>query len=413
MSSYQIGSAKAEYNADGFKRRETLITQFKNRFSTYGYEQIRTSTFESYDLYSKLTGTVNKDDMVKVIDSSGKVLVMRPDVTIPITRMVAEGGMPEEELRYFYIQDVFRSTASTGTKESTQAGVECLGNNRPETDAEVIMLAIHNLKELGFSNFKIEIGHAGFFKSLIAPAGLNPSEIEQLQSLIQSKNIVEMVPFLEQLSLTEDLREAMQAIPMLYGTPREVMQQISDKLLNEEMHKNLNNLSEIVDILEDYEVGEHIVLNLGLINNMNYYSDIIFQGFVEQVGHPLLMGGRYNHLGDQYGVDLPAIGFAMEVDLLQEALVQKGQISEVTMVPQLIMTYEKSKQKEAFQTAQFLREDGFTVRIFPESSAVTQKPIDIKITLSESVNTITTEEDTQTFRNYQALLDILKQNGGK
>ncbi|CDO04037.1 ATP phosphoribosyltransferase regulatory subunit [Oceanobacillus picturae] len=413
MPSYQIGSAKAEYNADGFKRRETLITQFKNRFSTYGYEQIRTSTFESYDLYSKLTGTVNKDDMVKVIDSSGKVLVMRPDVTIPITRMVAEGGMPEEELRYFYIQDVFRSTASTGTKESTQAGVECLGNNRPETDAEVIMLAIHNLKELGFSNFKIEIGHAGFFKSLIAPAGLNPSEIEQLQSLIQSKNIVEMVPFLEQLSLTEDLREAMQAIPMLYGTPREVMQQISDKLLNEEMHKNLNNLSEIVDILEDYEVGEHIVLNLGLINNMNYYSDIIFQGFVEQVGHPLLMGGRYNHLGDQYGVDLPAIGFAMEVDLLQEALVQKGQISEVTMVPQLIMTYEKSKQKEAFQTAQFLREDGFTVRIFPESSAVTQKPIDIKITLSESVNTITTEEDTQTFRNYQALLDILKQNGGK
>jgi ATP phosphoribosyltransferase regulatory subunit len=413
MPSYQIGSAKAEYNAEGFKQRETLITQFKNRFSTYGYEQIRTSTFESYDLYSKLTGTVNKDDMVKVIDSSGKVLVMRPDVTIPITRMVAEGGMPEEELRYFYIQDVFRSTASTGTKESTQAGVECLGNNRPETDAEVIMLAIHNLKELGFSNFKIEIGHAGFFKSLIAPAGLNPSEIEQLQSLIQSKNIVEMVPFLEQLSLTEDLREAMQAIPMLYGTPREVMQQISDKLLNEEMHRNLNNLSEIVDILEDYEVGEHIVLNLGLINNMNYYSDVIFQGFVEQVGHPLLMGGRYNHLGDQYGVHLPAIGFAMEVDLLQEALVQKGQISEVTMAQQLIMTYEKSKQKEAFQTAQFLREDGFTVRIFPELSAVTTKPIDIKITLSEGVNTITTEEGTQTFRNYQALLDILKQNGGK
>ncbi|MGP4066799.1 ATP phosphoribosyltransferase regulatory subunit [Oceanobacillus sp. M65] len=413
MPSYQIGSAKAEYNAEGFKRRETLITQFKNRFSTYGYEQIRTSTFESYDLYSKLTGTVNKDDMVKVIDSSGKVLVMRPDVTIPITRMVAEGGMPEEELRYFYIQDVFRSTASNGTKESTQAGVECLGNNRPETDAEVIMLAIHNLKELGFSNFKIEIGHAGFFKSLIAPAGLNPSEIEQLQSLIQSKNIVEMVPFLEQLSLTEDLREAMQAIPMLYGTPREVMQQISDKLLNEEMHKNLNNLSEIVDILEDYEVGEHIVLNLGLINNMNYYSDVIFQGFVEQVGHPLLMGGRYNNLGDQYGVHLPAIGFAIEVDLLQDALVHKGQISEVTMAQQLIMTYEKIKQKEAIQTAQFLREDGFPVRIFPESSVVTTNPIDIKITLSEGVNTITTKEGTQTFHNYQALLDILKRNGGR
>ncbi|WP_042220462.1 ATP phosphoribosyltransferase regulatory subunit [Oceanobacillus manasiensis] len=412
MPSYQIGSAKKESSEIAFNRRESLITQLKTRFSTYGYKQIRTSTFESYDLYTNLSGTVNKDDMVKVIDSSGKVLVMRPDVTIPITRMVVESEMLEE-LRYFYIQDVFHNTSSNGSTERTQAGIECLGSNRPEIDAEVIMLAIHNLKELGFANFKIEIGHAGFFKSIIEPAGLSDSEMEQLQSLIQSKNIVEMVPFLKELTLSEDLRDAIQAIPMLYGSPREVMQQIPTSLLNENMRKNLNNLTSIVEILEDYEVGEHIVLNLGLINNMNYYSDVIFQGFVEQVGHPLLMGGRYNQLGDHYGVDLPAIGFAFEVDLLQQAIQQKGLLNGVSPMSQLVITYEKNKQKEAFQIAKLLREETFPVRIYPESMEFSINPTDTKITFTNGVFNITTGEDTQTFHSYQALLNFLKQNGGE
>ncbi|MFD2627272.1 ATP phosphoribosyltransferase regulatory subunit [Oceanobacillus kapialis] len=409
---YQVGTAKAEFTVQEFKRRESLIMKLKHRFLTYGYKQIRTSTFESYDLYTNLTGTVNKDDMVKVIDSSGKVLVLRPDVTLPITRMAAESGAAQNELRYFYIQDIFRSTASAGTKESTQAGIECLGNNRPETDAEIILLAIHNLKDLGFTNFKIEIGHAGFFKSLIAPAGLTTPEVEQLQTYIQSKNLVEMVPFLQRLSLAEDLREAIQAIPMLYGAPKEVMQQIPSNLLDEEMRKNLTNLAEIVDLLEDYEVGEHIVLNLGLINNMNYYSDVIFQGFVEQVGHPLLMGGRYNQLGDHYGVDLPAIGFAFEVDVLQEALFHPGQLTEATNEPTLLIIYEKSKQREAFRTAQLLREKGYIVRLCLESTDVENSSPDIQLTFNDNKNTVVDGTTTKTFTNNQELLQILNQVGG-
>src|SRR5699024_2144750 len=100
----------------------------KKRFETYGYKQIQTPAFEAYDVYSDLTGTVKKDDMIKVIDSSGKVLVLRPDVTIPITRMTALSNQPlQREKRYFYILDVFRQLSEENNqKEHTQAGVEYL-----------------------------------------------------------------------------------------------------------------------------------------------------------------------------------------------------------------------------------------------------------------------------------------------
>src|SRR5699024_5381679 len=109
--------------------RETLISKIKKRFFSYGYQQIRTSSFENYDMYASIRKTVNMDDMVKVIHPSGKVLVLRPDGTIPITRMTAENqNMNGSVQRLFYIMDVFRHSGTASTEdESTQAGVELFG----------------------------------------------------------------------------------------------------------------------------------------------------------------------------------------------------------------------------------------------------------------------------------------------
>src|SRR5699024_1796104 len=147
--------------------------------------------------------TVNMDDMVKVIHPSGKVLVLRPDGTIPITRMTAENQNVNGKVqRLFYIMDVFRHSGTASTEdESTQAGVELFGSRTAEADAEVIMLAIQSLQDIGFDHFKIEIGHAGFFKELIEQTDLSLQELELLQEYIHSKNIVEMKPYLESLNI--------------------------------------------------------------------------------------------------------------------------------------------------------------------------------------------------------------------
>src|SRR5690625_2715889 len=192
-----------------YQRRAQLLHTLKNRFTTYGYKQIQTSTFEAYDLYTTVNGTIRPDEMIKIIDQSGKVLVMRPDVTIPITRQVA-AKYPEftGEIRYFYVTDVFRQTpGETNNKERTQAGIEYFGNTSPEADADVLALAIHALKDLNLNNFTLEIGHAGFTKELISTLNLSEQELEQFKQLIQAKNMSGMKLFLSKLRSEEHTSE--------------------------------------------------------------------------------------------------------------------------------------------------------------------------------------------------------------
>lgn len=345
-----------------YKIKSQLIRKLRTRFATYGYEQVHTPAFEDYDTYASIQKTVNKDEMIKVIDRSGKVLVLRPDGTIPITRLTAlDREINGSEQRLFYIFNVYGEQNSNGTnKESTQAGVELFGNKRPEADAEVIALAVHTLKEIGFDNFKLEVGHAGFFKELVDQANLAENELQQLQELIQSKNLAEMEPFLKQLQIRDELQEALYAIPLLYGNPQAVLEETKAIIKNERMQEVLNNLKDVIEVLTDYDLLEHLTLNLGLINNMHYYTGVIFQGFVENIGKPVLMGGRYDQLAEQFGKAMPAIGFAYKVDVVLEALKQHQLIKDDNNPP-LQIYYVPEERRNAFSAAKLLREQGYAV----------------------------------------------------
>lgn len=405
-----IGEYKKNEYVEDFQIRDDLISSLKRRFSTYGYRQIRTSAFEYYDMYTDITGTINKDEMIKVIDTTGKVLVLRPDVTIPLTRLTASGRQSIlDRQRLFYVLDVFRQSGrEDNKKESTQAGIEYFGDNTPEADAEVIMLAIHTLKDLGFRNFKLEIGHAGFFKELIGQAALDAQDLKMLQTLIQSKNMVEIEPFLDRLDIEEDLKLAIQSIPLLYGEPEAVIAQSNKIIRNSRMGEILQNLIDVFEILKDYGAENHIAFNLGLINNMNYYTGVIFQGFVDRVGTPVLMGGRYDNLGEQFSRQMDAIGFAFEVDVLLEAVKQQGLNRPVSEMPDIIIYYEKSRQRKALTAAYQLRCDGY--RVLVQSSDRHAGPIQafIEITYSSSENTIRHSDDAITFTDQEEILPILE-----
>src|SRR5690625_3771719 len=127
------------------KRRHEVISEVQNRFVTYGYEPIDIPTYESYDLYTSIQGTVQRQDMVKTIDSTGDVLVLRPDVTIPVMKKIADQRPKEPmNMRYYYTLNVFRHSFGIGkNKERTQAGVELLGDQSIEADAELVALAVH------------------------------------------------------------------------------------------------------------------------------------------------------------------------------------------------------------------------------------------------------------------------------
>ncbi|MCM3740495.1 ATP phosphoribosyltransferase regulatory subunit [Oceanobacillus luteolus] len=391
-----------------YKIKNQLIHKLKSRFSTYGYEQVHTPTFEDYDMYNSIQQTVNKDEMIKVIDRSGKVLVLRPDGTIPMTRLtVTDREINGSEQRLFYVFNVYRHPNGESTeKESTQAGVELFGNKKPEADAEVIALAVHTLKEIGFNNFKIEIGHAGFFKELIEQANLSPQDLQQLQELIQSKNMVEMEPFLTKLDLPSEIQEALYAIPLLYGSPSAVLEETKSIIQNERMQHILDNLLAVIEVLEDYDVLDFITLNLGLINNMDYYTDVIFQGFVENIGKPVLMGGRYDQLGKQFGKDMPAIGFAYEVDDLLEAINQH-KLTDVRNEPAPLTLYYVAKQRrKALEAAQSLREQEY--RVITKQLEI--GTAEAGILFLEDKNVLI-DETEQTFETTEELIRLVEKGG--
>src|SRR5699024_2149613 len=159
MSFYHNIDNEPIMNVEYVRYRQQLIHTLKQRFLTYGYNEITTSTFEHYDLYASMNGTVNHHEMIKTIDNTGQVLVLRPDITIPLTQKIAMNYDDlAEHLRYFYVLDVFRQAAdSKDFLESTQAGVEYFGNAAAEADAEIIALAIHVLQDLQLEDFKIEL----------------------------------------------------------------------------------------------------------------------------------------------------------------------------------------------------------------------------------------------------------------
>lgn len=361
-------------NVEQIHFRQRLIQTFKQRFSTYGYKEIVSPTFEAYDLYANMNGTVNQHEMIKTIDNTGKVLVLRPDVTIPITQIIANSNKKiHEDLRYFYVQNVFRQTQEAKNyRESTQAGVEYFGNPSVYADAEVIALAIHLLQDLELTHFKIEFGHAGFFKQLAKDMQLSQEDLQALQQSIQAKNITEMEEILSRLAVDDDTKKIVTSLPFLYGNPEDVMQRAALLPLHPALRETLQDIRRIYDVLYSYGVTQHIVIDLSLINHMDYYSDMIFQGFMDNVGKPVVMGGRYNTLAAQFDANIPAIGFAFNIDTLLEGI----DLSKVTSKQRLdaALLFDTHSEQRALMLANDLRKEQFHVVAYPDTAEEQQIP---------------------------------------
>lgn len=383
-----INSSKTQSIYDSliinFARKNKCIKRITDRFSTYGFSQITTATFEKYDAYMQLKGTVKTNEMVKTIDHTGSVLTLRSDATIPITeQFVREHHQNTSENRYFYVLDVFRYPVTTSKlKENTQAGIECFGKNGVETDAEIVALAIHTLKDLNRPSFKLEIGHAGFFERCISGLKLTDEERNTLKRLLQMKNISELKQFLASVQVADNWKQVIELIPLLYGDPPKIIQLVRSKIDDPIIHEQMNQFEEMYELLDAYNLANHIVIDLSLMNHMDYYSDIIFQGFIHNVGKPVLMGGRYNDLTAYFGSSIPAIGFACDID----AIVESDEDEDVGLhKPTVCILQTAHTRKDCLSLSTHLRTSGWSTRTTQEN----EPPID-----SLAVCTITKERDT-------------------
>lgn len=347
-----------------YEVKENIISRIKNVFKSFGYKQISTPGFEYYDLFAGTEGTIDKDEMFKFIDGNGRILVLRPDMTVPIARMAAVNFRKcEEQLRFSYVSNVFRNSCDRGysKKEFTQAGIEHFGSSKSDSDAEAIAVGIKSLIGCGIKDIRIDMGNVGFFRGLKKEYEIPEKEWTRIQKLIENKNYDELSILLDKLNLPTGFKKNLLDIPFLYGKPEYVIQKAKKLIQNDEMEKSLNNLEMIYKILKDYGYDDYVYFDLGLLNHLQYYTGAIFKGYINNYGREIISGGRYDNLTKQYGRIIPAVGFGLNIDELMEVINMNSENLTSEYDGDYLILYTEKTRHEALTLASRLRDYDFIV----------------------------------------------------
>jgi ATP phosphoribosyltransferase regulatory subunit len=325
------------------RERRQVQTALTKLFCQRGYTEIITPDVEYYDVFTLAGNSIPQEAMLKVIDKSGKICVLRPDGTTPIARVAAtklkDMILPR---RFYYNQNVYRS--SSGNKgengEIPQCGAELIGASGRKADLEMIVAAVDAIRACGVEQFHVEIGHAGIFSSFMKDMELDEESIEGVRKLIEGKNFAALGDYLSNYDEKSGCT-AVKRLAYLFGGA-EVLDEAEELLGRKD--ESIQYLRELYDTLQAAGYSKYIRFDLGMVHQIDYYTGVIFRGYVEGAGNAVLSGGRYDTLCESFGRPAQAIGFAVDVDAVASCL-PKVELPQVKTV----IHYEPSMLAKALE----------------------------------------------------------------
>lgn len=272
-----------------------------------------------------------EDQFYKFFDRQGHVLVLRPELTTPIARMVSSRLKGSDlPLRLCYSADIYR-TVSNRNREYRQAGVELIGSANPLADAEVIALAIESLRELGLNDFQFNLGHMGIFSGIMDELKIDTEFRLNYEELLAHKDLVGIERLVEQSEFPDSARKILLKIPHFHGQA-EMLEEVLEWSQSPFLQAAVASLKRVYEYLRDFKVQEYVALDLGILRGFTYYTGAIFEGYVRDIGYPVIEGGRYDALYDEFGYALPATGFAMNLGALAERMSPKAKPNPAVLV---------------------------------------------------------------------------------
>ncbi len=299
--------------------QELMEKRVSSLFLRLGFKPVRTPVLEYLETFNHEKQVLPEPSIFAFKDGDGRLVSLRPDNTSPVVR-VALSKLKDEELPLllYYMQSVFRNETAFRAKkaEIMQGGVEIIGGNAAEEDLRCLFTALSTLK-LCRDNYKLEIGHARFFDMLIEDCGLSDEEKTDLRQFVAAKN---SAGYSFNLNMTNPRAVALaRELPRLCGAPEKVLP--TARLLAGGHSGALAILSEletIVQTLSEAGYGPSVIIDLGIVQTIDYYSGIVFKGYIENVGDAVLSGGRYDHLLASFGSNLGACGFGLNLSDVAE-----------------------------------------------------------------------------------------------
>ncbi len=333
---------------------QKLEQKFTEIYKQSGFSRVDTPTIENYDLIATVNSSIKQENMYKLTDNTGRLMALRPDNTTPMARVVAtklqNAGLPQ---KLFYNQNIYRINGDYSGKRNQifQSGIELIGAPGLKGDLLCIMTALESLKSLGLK-YKLEIGHAEFFNSIIDSYGLSDEKDAELRKFVEANRFVKF-----QSGNSGDFDDRIRKLPQLFGG-----EEIFDKAHEvaagiPEAENALKYVEKLYKIFVDAGYGEYIMLDLDIVPKFDYYTGVLFRGYIDQAGEPVLKGGRYDKLLSTFGYDVPATGFAINLCAAADALMKSGMMLDPRPTD-VIVHYDENSFENAASLKKRYNEQG-------------------------------------------------------
>ena len=302
-------------NDNILKTEEKITYALRSLYHECGYTPFKMSRFEEYDMYVKNRNFVGSENIVSFTDLSGRLLALKPDVTLSIIKNYkgAEGAVS----KVYYNENVYRPDKTTHEiKEIMQSGIECMGEIGEIDECEVISLAIKSLETLS-DNYILDISSVGIVKGLLGAAGVSGEVEKRILSLLGDKNSFALRSLCEENGVGSAICDIAVSLCDLSGKAVDVISKLEKLCINREMIDSVQELKKLIHNLALCNMADNIYIDFSIIGDTRYYNGIVFRGYVDKLPKSVLSGGRYDNLLKGMGKSGGAIGFAVYSDMLE------------------------------------------------------------------------------------------------
>ena len=342
-------------NGINLKKEDRNILSLRHLYEQYGFVHYKMNKFEEYDLYVSNKDFLSGDNIITFTDTNGRLLALKPDVTLSIVKNYRDTVGTVQKV--YYNENIYRPSKSTKTyKELMQMGLECMGDLNLYHISEVLLLAAKSLEALS-DRYILDLSHLGVIRGFLKELNLQPRHEERFLSLLREKNCHGIQTLFDSLKIDDELREKAIALAAAYGNMDSVLKTLESISLNETMDRAIDELSTVCGVLEE-QGFDNVHLDFSIEGDMGYYNGFLFRGYIEGIPTGVLSGGQYDELMEKMGKSSDAIGFAINLSLLEDYETNVGSYDT-----DVLLLYDSSASPAALMEAvQELVEQGNTVQ---------------------------------------------------
>lgn len=302
-------------NGINLKKEDINILSLRHLYEQYGFVHYKINKFEEYDLYVSNKDFLSGDNIITFTDTNGRLLALKPDVTLSIVKNYRDTVGTVQKV--YYNENIYRPSKSTKTyKELMQMGLECMGDLNLYHISEVLLLAAKSLEALS-DRYILDLSHMGVIRGFLEELNLQPRHEERFLSLLREKNCHGIQTLFDSLKIDDELREKAIALASAYGNMDSVLKTLESISLNETMDRAIDELSTVCGVLEE-QGFDNVHLDFSIEGDMGYYNGFLFRGYIEGIPTGVLSGGQYDELMEKMGKASGAIGFAINLSLLED-----------------------------------------------------------------------------------------------